>query len=140
MALLHVSHPPAQTCGGEDILYIFFLIFPGHKVLHPITNPCWGPPLAAPCYIPSSLCTCKYGTTGSTSHLAESPPPQLPVSTPPTSLEECFFFNSFVVGLPYSSIFCQFWLFFVFKFVLSSFGCVRRQNVPIYTSILVRSL
>ena len=24
MALLHVSHPPAQTCGGEDILYIYF--------------------------------------------------------------------------------------------------------------------
>ena len=24
MALLHVSHPPAQTCGGEDILHIFF--------------------------------------------------------------------------------------------------------------------
>ena len=21
MALLHVSYPPAQTCGGEDILY-----------------------------------------------------------------------------------------------------------------------
>ena len=23
MALLHAPHPPAQTCGGEDILYIF---------------------------------------------------------------------------------------------------------------------
>ena len=34
---------------------------------------------------------------------------QLPVSAPPTSLDECFFFNSLVVGLPYSSIFCQFW-------------------------------
>ena len=21
MALLHVSHPPVHTCGGEDILY-----------------------------------------------------------------------------------------------------------------------
>ena len=39
----------------------------------------------------------------------------LPVSYPPSSLGECFFFNSLVVGLPYSSIFCQFWLFFVFK-------------------------
>ena len=29
-----------------------------------------------------------------------------------------FFFNSLVVGLPCSSIFCQFWLFFVFKFVV----------------------
>ena len=32
----------------------------------------------------------------------------LPVSTPPTSLDECFFFNSSDVGLPYSSIFWQF--------------------------------
>ena len=39
---------------------------------------------------------------------------QLPVSTPPTGLDECVFFNSLVVGLPYSSIFCQFWLFFCF--------------------------
>ena len=45
----------------------------------------------------------------------ESSPPQLPVSTPPTGLDECFFFISLVVRLPYSSIFCQFWLFFVFK-------------------------
>ena len=40
--------------------------------------------------------------------------PQLPISTPPTSMNECFFFNSLVVGLPYSSIFWQFWLFFCF--------------------------
>ena len=36
-------------------------------------------------------------------------------SAPPTSLDECFFFNCLVVGFPYSLIFCQFWLFFVFK-------------------------
>ena len=30
----------------------------------------------------------------------------LPISVPPTGLGECFFFNSLVVGLPYSSIFC----------------------------------
>ena len=33
-------------------------------------------------------------------------------------LDECFFFNSLVVRLSYSLIFCQFWLFFVFKFVV----------------------
>ena len=44
--------------------------------------------------------------------------PWLPISTPPTSLDECFFFNFLVVGLPYSSIFWKFWLFFVFKFVV----------------------
>ena len=47
-----------------------------------------------------------------------SSPPELCFSAPPTSLDECFFFNSLVVGLPYSLIFCQFWLFFVFKFVV----------------------
>ena len=51
----------------------------------------------------------------------ESSLPWLPVSTPPTCLNECFFFISLVVGLPYSSIFCQFWLFFVFKLLLSFF-------------------
>ena len=42
----------------------------------------------------------------------------LPISAPPTGLGECFFFNSLVVRLLYSSIFCQIWLFFVFKFVV----------------------
>ena len=46
---------------------------------------------------------------------------QLPVSAPPTHLDECFFFISLVVGLPYSLIFCQFWLLFVFKLLLSFF-------------------
>ena len=40
---------------------------------------------------------------------------------PPTGLDACFFFNSLVVGLPYSLIFCQFWLCFVFKLLLSFF-------------------
>ena len=35
-----------------------------------------------------------------------------------TSLDECFFFNSLVVGLPCSSIFWHFWLFFVFRLVV----------------------
>ena len=39
----------------------------------------------------------------------------LPVSSPPSGLDECFFFNFSVVKLQYSSIFWQFWLFFVFK-------------------------
>ena len=46
----------------------------------------------------------------------ESSPPGMSVSAPPTSLEECFFVNSLVVGLPYSLIFCHFCLFFVFNF------------------------
>ena len=47
--------------------------------------------------------------------------PRLHVSAPPTSLDECFFFISLVVRLLCGSIFCQFWLFFVFKLLLSFF-------------------
>ena len=45
-------------------------------------------------------------------------PPRLPISAPPTSLDECFFFKSLVVRLPCSLIFWQFWLVFVFKLVI----------------------
>ena len=53
----------------------------------------------------------------------------LPISAPPTHLDECFFFNSLGVGLPYSSIFWQFWLFFVFKFVVVLVLVVRGGTV-----------
>ena len=33
---------------------------------------------------------------------------RLPISTPPTGLDKCFFFICLVVRLPYSSIFCHF--------------------------------
>ena len=69
----------------------------------------------------------------------ESSLPWLPVSAPPTSLDECFFFISLVVGLPYSSIFCQFWLFFVFELLLSFFCCARRRSVSTYASTLAGS-
>ena len=54
--------------------------------------------------------------------------PLLPVSTPPTGLDECFFFISLVVRLPYSLIFCQFWLFFVFKLLLSFFWLFKEAQ------------
>ena len=57
-------------------------------------------------------------------------PRRLPVSAPPTCLDECFFFIFLVVGLPCSSIFCQFWLVFVFKLLLSFFWlCEEAQCV-----------
>ena len=60
----------------------------------------------------------------------ESSLPHLPISASPTGLDECFFFISLVVGLPYSSIFFQFWLFFVFKLLLSFFWlCAEAQCV-----------
>ena len=55
------------------------------------------------------------------------------MSTLPTGLDECFFFNSLVVRLPYSSIFCQFWLFFVFKFVVVLLLVVRGGTVCLPT-------
>ena len=48
----------------------------------------------------------------------KSSPPRLSISAPPTGLDECFFFISLVVGLPCSSIFCQFWVFFVVVLLL----------------------
>ena len=41
------------------------------------------------------------------------------MSAYPTSVDECFFFNLLIVRLSYSLIFWQFWLFFVFKFVVA---------------------
>ena len=53
----------------------------------------------------------------------------LPISTPPTGLDECFFFNSLIVGLPYNLIFWQFWLFFVFKFVVVLWLCEEAKCI-----------
>ena len=77
-------------------------------------------------FVSPGLSACKGGTASLChSHLVLQllpwllfSPPWLPIFSPPTSLDECFFFNSLVVGLPYSSIFCQFLLFFVFNFVV----------------------
>ena len=50
MALLHVPLPPAQTGGGEDIIF-FSLIFPEHREFWtPLQIPICHPTLAAPCY------------------------------------------------------------------------------------------
>ena len=63
----------------------------------------------------------------------ESCPPLLPISAPPTGLDECFFFISLVVGLPCGLIFCQFWLAFVFKLLLSFFWlCEKAQCVYLH--------
>ena len=53
--------------------------------------------------------------------------PWLPVSAPPTSLDECFFFISLVSD------------FLAIRFSVSSV-CARRRSVSTYTSILVLSL
>ena len=55
--------------------------------------------------------------------------PRMPTSTPPTGVAECFFFISLIVGLPYSSILCQFWLFFVLKLLSFFWLCKETQCV-----------
>ena len=99
--------------------------------------------------VPRSLSTSECGTAGSTSHcltgsashcLATCPLHWLPVSTPPTSLDEWVFFNFLVVGFPYSLIFCQFGVFLSLNCCCPFFGCVRRHSVSTYASILARSL
>ena len=58
--LFPVSLPPAQACGGEDILYIYFLIFPGHlEFWIPLQILFGAPLLAAPCYTISLKDTSK---------------------------------------------------------------------------------
>ena len=58
------------------------------------------------------------GPARSASHHV-SCPSQLPICAPSTSLDECVFFNFFVVRLPSSLTFWLFWLFFVFKLVVT---------------------
>ena len=53
---------------------------------------------------------------------------RLPVSALPMVLDEGFFI-SLVVGLPYNSIFCPFWLFYVFKLLSFFWLCEEAQCV-----------
>ena len=66
-------------------------------------------------------------------------PPWLPDLATPTSLNECSFFKSVVVGLPYSLIFWQFWLFFVFKFVFVLLCLCEQAKSITYSCILAGS-
>ena len=63
-------------------------------------------------------------------------PPQQ-CESPPTGLDECFFFIFLFLELPCGSIFCQFWLFLFLNCCCPSFGCARRHSLSTYASILV---
>ena len=70
----------------------------------------YGTACCASCHLAHTVCQSL------TCHMSSQP--QMPISMPPTSLDECFFFNSLVVGLPYSLIFLVVLFVFVFKLVV----------------------
>ena len=84
-----------------------------------------------PCSFHHYLCT--------TLHLLSSLP-HLHISTLPHHLDECGLFKSLVIIFPYNFISWQFWVLFVLRFSCNSFcGCVRRQSLSTYASILTGS-
>ena len=89
-------------------------------------SPCWNPrlcglscsPVVSPGLSEPSPTAAALLVRSSRSALLVILSAQVLISAPYTSLDECVFFNSLVVGPSYSSIFWQFWLYFVFKFVI----------------------
>ena len=70
-------------------------------------------------------CSSQFMQTQTWDHLVLQPLPccvssstWLAISGPSTGLDECVFVNFLAVRFAYSLIFWQFWLFFVFKFVV----------------------
>ena len=123
--------------------------------------PCWSPGVVQSVLLPlcSSwfICTHECGTCGSASHhlvgsascslpascsLACPIPPATALLSPlclaaclhPSYRSGCMFLLNFLVfRLPYSSIFHQFWLFFVFKLLLSFFWlCEEAQCIYLH--------
>ena len=81
---------------------------------------------------PGLPCSTICHLTGSTSrHLAQVLSAQLPVSTPPTGLGECFFFNSLVVRLPYIGFSVSSGCF-LFLNLLLSFFCLCKEAQCVY--------
>ena len=78
-----------------------------------------GPPDLPAAVLPTSVCQLlPHPPSPSATALLRVLSAWLPISAPPTSLDECFYVNFLVVRLPYSLIFWQLWLFFVFQFVI----------------------
>ena len=110
------------------------------KLYFPAQDP-WVSCLSCSQVVPPGLSAHECGITQSTSCCLTWPGlssccgsslPLLPVSAPPTSLDECFFFNSLVVGLLYSLIFWQYWFGFLFLNCLLSFFWLCKEAKYIY--------
>ena len=101
-----------------------------HRVCQPL--PC----KVASC---SLLASCSLDCPAPQSAASQGPPAtilpgvlstQLCISTPPTSLDECVFFNSLVVGLPYSLFSVSSSCFLFLNCCCPSFGCARSLPMP----------
>ena len=64
----------------------------------------------------------------------------LPVSAPPTGLDECFLFNSLVVRLPYGLIFWRFWLFLFLKLLSFFWLCEEAQRIYLFFHLGQKSI
>ena len=107
-------HCNPHRCFQSEVLRLYFL------ALEPWVA--WS--VSLPSVLPG-LSTHECGTACSTSRRLTQSPSCCLVASPlhpaahlcPSYQSGCFF-NSLFVGFPYSLIFCQFWLFFVLKFVV----------------------
>ena len=118
LAVSPTTATPAD-CYSQRFLKLYL---PGAGTLSCVV--CLAPQLFFPVYLHGNvgLPTCPAGPpVTALSHI---------LSAPPASLDDCFFFNSFVAGLPYSLIFWQFWLFFVLNWLLSFFWlCEEAKHI-----------
>ena len=103
-------------------------------------SPHWNPGLcilSCSPVVPPGLSACKCGIAQPASHLLLWSSSCSPATSPlhpaarlhPSYQSGCFFFNSLVVKLPYSSIFPHFWLFFVFIFFVVLLLVVQKGKV-----------
>ena len=121
---LHFPSLEPWGCGVCFTPPLFFLVYQHRNVGQPsLQAAAWRDLPPAPCLSSSTI-------TGSAATLPTVCSSRLPVSALPTGLDECVYFYSLVVRLPCSLIFCQFWLFFIFKLLLSFFWlCEEAQCV-----------
>ena len=69
----------------------------------------------------------------------ESSPPHLPVPTPPTGLDECFFLSPWLSDFHTVRFSVSSGCFLFLNCCCPSFGCTRRHSVSTYATILAGS-
>ena len=113
---------PAATSTPTGVFRGLEALFPGAGALGCAF--CFAPPQFLPVHLHANV----RPPCSQTPPCRESSPPRLTISAPPTGMEECFFFNSWL------SDFCTVRFSgssgcFLFLNCCPSFGCARRQSV-----------